>query len=215
PADGKVVGRVSGPGGPLGGVTITATDGQYVVTTVSYTDGDVGAFTLRNLSAPGRYTVTAEAEGFVSETSTVTLAANQELVEVPALTLVPATGRIEGAVRVEGQASGDVVITLTGGPGIERTVRPISGDGALAGTYVVGGLPSPGTYTLTFSSPQAVTQVRVVGLDPFTGSSAAQVEPVDLRRELRRVQGIVTEVGGGSLAGATVVLSDGVATWTV
>ena len=215
PADGKVVGRVSGPDGPLGGVTITATDGQYVVTTVSYTDGDVGAFTLRNLSAPGRYTVTAEAEGFVSETSTVTLAANQELVEVPALTLVPATGRIEGAVRVEGQASGDVVITLTGGPGIERTVRPISGDGPLAGTYVVGGLPSPGTYTLTFSSPQAVTQVRVVGLDPFTGSSAAQAESVDLRRELRRVQGTVTEVGGGSLAGATVVLSDGVASWTV
>lgn len=215
PADGKVSGRVAGPDGPLGGVTITATDGQFTVETVSYTDGDVGAFTLRNLSAPGRYTVTATADGFVPETRTVTLAANQELVELPVISLVPATGRVEGAVRVEGDASGDVVITLTGGSGVERTMRPISGDGPLAGSYLIDGLPSPGTYTLTFTAAGAVTQVRVVALDPFTGSSVGRVEPVDLRRELRQVSGTVVELGGSALAGADVALSDGVTTWSV
>ena len=60
-ADGQVTGQVIGPDGPLGGVTITATDGQFSIETVTYTDGAVGAFTLRNLSAPGRYTVPAEA----------------------------------------------------------------------------------------------------------------------------------------------------------
>ena len=222
PADGQVTGSVFGPDGPLGGVEISATDGQYTVNTVTYTDGAVGTFTLRNLAAPGRYTVTAEADGYVPETQTVVLEANQTLVTMPALVLTPATGVIEGSVFLESAAtgaiepSGDVTITLTGGPDLEQTIRSFSGEGGLAGTYRFDGLPSPGTYTLTFAGGGAIPQVRVVDLDPFAGGSTAAVGAVELRLEERRVEGVVTEDGGGGgVAGATVTLSDGAETRTL
>ena len=222
PADGQVTGSVFGPDGPLGGVEISATDGQYTIDTVTYTDGAVGTFTLRNLSAPGRYTVTAVADGFVPETQTVVLEANQTLVTMPALVLTPATGVIEGSVFLESAAtgeirpSGDVTITLTGGPDLEQTVRSFSGAGGLAGTYRFDGLPSPGTYTLTFAGGGAIPQVRVVDLDPFAGGSTATVGSVELRLEERRVEGVVSEDGGGGrVAGATVTLSDGAETRTL
>ena len=45
--DGLISGTVTGPDGPLGGAVITATTGANKVETVSLTEGDVGAFTLR------------------------------------------------------------------------------------------------------------------------------------------------------------------------
>jgi hypothetical protein len=211
PAEGRVEGTVAGPDGPLGGVTIAATDGTHTIETVSYTHGDVGAFTLRNLSSPGRYTVTADAEGFAPQTQTVTLAEGDTVRNLPAIRLVPATGTIDGSVRLEGEASGDITILLTGGAGVERTARPMSGDGGLAGTFLFRGLPTPGTYTLTFSGGGAVTQVRVVSLDASLDGSSQRVAPVDLRRANRTVRGRVVELGSNAgVAGATVVLSDGV-----
>ena len=66
--DGVVSGRIESPAGPLGGVTVEATDGTTTVSTVSLTLDDVGFFAVRSLPTPGQYTVTFEREGFTSET---------------------------------------------------------------------------------------------------------------------------------------------------
>ncbi|MCB0968357.1 MAG: carboxypeptidase regulatory-like domain-containing protein, partial [Ilumatobacter sp.] len=116
---------------------------------------------------------------------------------------------LESAATGQIEASGDVTITLTGGPDVERTIRSFSGTGPLAGTYRFDRLPSPGAYTLTFSGGGAIPQVRVVDLDPASGGSTATLGAVELRLEERRVEGTVTEVGAGGVAGATVTLSDG------
>lgn len=65
--DGLIRGTVSGPDGLLGGATVTANDGSNTTETVSLTEGGVGAFTLRNLAAPGQFTVAITKEGFSTE----------------------------------------------------------------------------------------------------------------------------------------------------
>ena len=214
PAEGEVSGQVTGPDGALGGVTVAANDGRQTVETVTYTEGEIGKYTLRNLSTPGRYTVTTTLSGFVPQTQTVVLAEGEPTGELN-FDLVRAVGTITGSVRLDGVASGDVTITVTGGAGVERTIRPVSGSGPGAGTFALRGLPSPGTYTLTFSGGGAVTQVRVVSLNPLTNSSTAQVEPIDLRRERRTVRGTVVELGNIGVSGIDVVLTDGDLTRTL
>src|SRR5262249_26129993 len=47
--NGSISGQVSSASGPLGGATISASDGHTTVSTVSVTQGPVGSFTLTNL----------------------------------------------------------------------------------------------------------------------------------------------------------------------
>ncbi len=81
--DGSVAGTVSGAAGPLGGATISATDGSggagVTASTVSLTSGKVGSFVVRNLPTPGSYTVLVTAPGYASQTLSVSLSAAQQL----------------------------------------------------------------------------------------------------------------------------------------
>jgi hypothetical protein len=74
-------------------------------------------------------------------------------------------------------------------------------------------LPAPGTYTLTFTGPELLTQVRVVSIDPRTGQQIAPVGLVVMAANDRTITGIVTtETTDGQTAAvgqATVVLSNG------
>jgi len=208
PADGRVVGTVvSSDGTALGGISIVATDGSYTVETVSYTEGDVGGFVLRNLSSPGRFTVTASAPGYVSESQSVVLEPDQTVGTPLSMRLIPSTGRIEGFVFLEGAASGDVVVSISGGD-VEQTTRPISASGVPAGQYIFQGLPAPATYTLAFSGGGAQAQVRVVTVDSSVNQGTTVVPAVDLRVSNRSVTGTVFEVDT-PLAGADVTLTDG------
>ena len=53
--DGTISGTVLSEDGPLGGATITASDGRTTVTTSSLTRDQVGAFSLRSLPTPGTF----------------------------------------------------------------------------------------------------------------------------------------------------------------
>jgi hypothetical protein len=208
PADGQVDGKVvSSDGTALGGISIVATDGSYTVETVSYTEGDVGGFVLRNLAAPGRFTVTASAPGYVSESQSVVLEPSQTTGTPLSMRLVPATGRIEGFVFLENAATGDVEVSISGGD-IEQTTRPISASGVPAGQYIFQGLPAPATYTLAFSGGGALPQVRVVVVDSSVNQGTTIMPAVDLRVSNRSVTGTVFE-DGKLLAGADVALTDG------
>jgi hypothetical protein len=206
PGNGIISGTVSGPGGPLGGARVVATDGSRAIETVSLTEGAVGTFTLRDLATPGQYTVTVTRDGYTSEATAVTLDPNQTTATVDAR-LVPATGSIQGRSLLEGQPGRGLVVSINGGD-VNRTTAVIS-QGPAAGSYGFYGLPAPATYTLTFSGADTIPQVRVIDLDPTNGTENASGIDVSLSPERTSVGGIVRDENGNPAAQANVTLSNG------
>ena len=208
--NGTISGAVLGPAGPLGNVTIEATDGVASISTVSLTTGDLGAFTLRDLPTPGTYTVTFSREGFATESLSIAL---NEIVTVEdvSVRLVPAEGTIEGIVRsADGSALGGATITVSGGE-VSRTTTSASVD--IPGSYRLDELPTPGTYTVTFSAPGYISQTRAVDLESVAGTSAAVAIDAVLVRSVAEVTGTVT-AAGVEVALARVTVTNGVTTYT-
>ncbi|MGH9188278.1 MAG: carboxypeptidase regulatory-like domain-containing protein, partial [Acidimicrobiales bacterium] len=171
--DGSIAGRVFGPDGPLGGVTVTATDGANTVATVSLTEGDVGAFFLRSITTPGSFTVTFAKSGFATETLSLNLSPAQELGGISA-TLSKGDGSISGTVAVVGIGpAGGVSVNVTNGQDTFDTVTLTEG---AVGTWLVTGLPIPSTYTVTFSGPGLANQTRSVDVDPLAGGNVTGVD---------------------------------------
>ncbi len=209
---GLISGRVTAGGVALGGATIEATDGTTTIQTVSLTDGDVGAFVVRNLAVPGRYTVTVQRNGFTPESRTIVLSSTEPVSAEFALS--PAVGSISGTVtEAGGGLLGGVTVSVTG-PAIEASTSTIS-QGEGIGTYVFDPLPAPGTYTITFSKPGYVSQVRLVEVNPI--SRTVHVTGVDMT--LIHADGVVTgqvlDASGAPVAGAEVTLNDGVTSRTL
>src|SRR5690606_34021018 len=66
PGVGSISGRVVGAGGaPLGGVTVTATNGEESRTTSSLTEGNIGFFNIPQLDIPGTYTLSVSHDGYI------------------------------------------------------------------------------------------------------------------------------------------------------
>ena len=105
--DGSIAGTVSTESGPLGGATVTASDGTNTNSTVSLTTaGQVGNFTLSNLQTPATFTLLVSASGYATQTLSVSLAAGQQLTGV-AVTLYTGIGTISGSVTTaDRRASG-------------------------------------------------------------------------------------------------------------
>jgi hypothetical protein len=160
--DGSISGHVSGSDGPLGGATVTASDGHTTITTVSLTQDDVGGFTLRSLPTPATFTVLVTKQGFATQTLTLTLSAAQQLTGV-GVTLGGGVGSISGKVTLtDGSPAGGVSVKVTNGDVSVQTVTLSTG---AIGTYTVGGLTVPSTYTITFSRSDLADQTRAVDLD--------------------------------------------------
>lgn len=206
PGNGIIEGSVSSPTGPLGGATVIATDGTTEIETVSLTEGTKGAFTLRNLAVPGQYTVTVSRDGFSPEARTIALEEGQGSAGFSAR-LLPAIGSIQGRALVDNAPARGLTVAISGGT-VNRTTAVLSQGGA-AGTYSFFGLPAPATYTLTFSSADTIPQVRVIDLDPASGSENATGVDVSLSEERTTVRGMVLDVDGSPASQATVVLTDG------
>lgn len=203
--DGVISGVVTAGGAPLGGATVEATDGTLTISTATLTDGDVGAFALRNLPTPGRYTVTVSRDGFAPESRSVFLSTG-ETSSGFSVNLTDAIGSVRGTAFIDGVGpSGGITVTITGSD-IERRTTTISQ--GQVGTYQFGQLPIPGTYTVSFSRDGLVSQVRLVDLDAQL--ARIDVEGVDatLIRNSATVRGIVVDSQGSPLPRATVVLSD-------
>jgi len=212
PGDGVISGRVSAEGTAIGGVTISASDGTNIVSTVSLTEGTIGAYVLRNLATPGVYTVTVTRDGFLPQTRTINLQpAGSSAAD---WALLPATGSIDGEVLdSNGQSVGGVEITLTGGD-VElaaRSVSPGTGGTLPAGTYRFEQLPAPGTYTLTFSLDGLVSQVRLVNIG---GSGPSAVTGIDIVMSPSKavIRGIVRNLALQPVSNSTLTLTNGVST---
>lgn len=222
--DGLIAGTVSSPTGPLGGVTVTATAGQSSADTVSLSVGDVGAFTLRSLPTPASFTITASKPGYASQTLTLSLAAGQKLTGV-AITLSTSSTALDGAVTAGGAGATGVIVTATNG---QLTVSTVTETTPTPGHWQLGGLPVPGTYTVTFSRSDLSAQTISIDLGSTgaitSGSQVAQLGTdgsinTTMHSATEDVFGTVTQTGaagcsGGRLGEATVTLTSGTSTYT-
>lgn len=223
--DGLIAGTITSSSGPLGGVTVTATAGQSTADTVSLTVGQTGSFTLRGLPTPATFTIVASKTGFASQTVTLSLAAGQKLTGV-VITLSSSAGTLAGRVSVGGQGSPGVSVTITDGQLTEQTVTQSTGT---VGQWSAGGLPVPGTYTITFARADLSSQTLSVSLDSggaVTPGSQASIDAngliqVAMQSNTQDVFGFVTQPGETGcnasthgLAEATVTLNSGASTFT-
>lgn len=224
--DGLVSGTVTSAAGPLGGVTITATAGQSTANTVSLTEGSVGSFTLRALPTPATLTLVASKAGYASQTLTLTLTAGQKLTGV-SITLVQSSGSMEGTVYLVAghKPAPGVAVTVTDG---SLTVTSQTESSGRIGFWHIGGLPVPGTYTMTFSRADLVPQTISVSLDAAgnitPGSFGAQISgsgiSVSMQSAWASVAGTVrqrtsaTGTATEPIGEATITLTSGGTTYT-
>jgi Carboxypeptidase regulatory-like domain len=204
--DGTVAGHVQSPSGPLGGVAIVATSGDLAVPTVSLTVDDVGAFTLRDLPTPGTYTVTFAKEGYQSATRTADLQAAQQVGGLD-VTMAPTIGSISGTVHDANGPLGGVNVSITGPDKLELSTT--SASVGQVGQYTFEALPSPGSYTLTFTKDGYVAQTLLKSLGGASGASALTGVDATLVSSTATVRGTVQSSSGKQVAGASVSLSDG------
>lgn len=189
-------------GGSLGGVVRTAngTGVSNATVTVSGADlerstwtlsvGEVGRWFVGDLPAPGTYTVTVAAPGFVTNAVSVELAAgpaaNRSDVDVRlAAALVTVRGLVTDLV---GDPISGVEVTLEG-TGLQRTTR--TSDDPL-GAYVFDRLPA-GVYTLTYRRAGSTVQTLLVDLPAGTDRT---LDDVRLEQQAA-ITGVVREDGVG------------------
>lgn len=226
--DGVISGTVTSATGPLGGATITATSGQSTANTVSLTGASAGQFTLRSLPTPATFTVVASKVGFASQTLSLALAAGQKLTGV-AITLNQSSGALNGVVTLLPGNSrvGGVGVTVSNGATTVQTATDSSNN---VGSWHVGGLPVPSTYTVTFSRSDLQSQTVSVSLDAAgnvtPGSAGTRLTSdgiaVSMQSSTATVAGTITQTatthcsgGGSGLGEASVSLSSGTSTYSV
>jgi len=201
PASGSVSGRVTGPGGALGGVAIVVSDGTLTFETTSATDGDIGSWSLEGLSTPGVYTMTATLRGYGTETIQIDLGAGDERTGVN-LAMRPGVGSVSGRVVGEtGQPLPGATITATNG---ETTLSTSTLTEGAVGTFNLPQLDVPLTYTVKVELDGYITQTRRVPLNGALGG----VDFV-MNRTTLRLTGQVNSSEGGGIPSAGVILSTG------
>jgi hypothetical protein len=225
--DGLISGTITSQTGPLGGVTVTATSGQQTASTVSLTG--TGAFTLRALPTPATFTVVAKAGGFASQTLTVSLGSGQKLAGL-AITLSRSSAALKGIVTLlpDNAPAAGVGVTVTDG---QTTVQTATESTDHIGSWSVGNLAVPGTYTVTFARSDLQSQTVSVSLDSSgnvtPGSLGARITSegitVSMQSATASISGTISQPGGGTvcnkktsaLGEATVSFSSGSSQYSV
>ncbi len=210
--DGSVAGTVSSSGGPLGGATISASDGTTTVNTISLTDpASVGQFEIDNLPTPDTLTLVVSAPGFATQTLSVSLSGGQHVTGV-SVTLTSGVGSISGTVStLAGGPAGGVTVSATDG---KVTVTTVSLSVGQVGSYTLAGLPVPDTFTLTFSRSDLASQTQAITLTA-TGQSNLTGIDASLVSQTGAVFGTVKQQDGQALGEVAVLLSSGSTSYQV
>ncbi len=208
PEPGSISGRVSGPAGPLGGATVSVSDGSVRVTARTVTVGAVGTWSITGLSTPASYLIKASAPGYGASTRLVVLGAGGSSPTVD-LSLQPGVASLVGRVASASGPVGGIKVTATNGTVVQSVTTLTGGGGAgqgIVGTYVMPDLPVGAPWTVTASGNGWVSQTREVVLDsPAVERSGEATANFDLSTTSSTVTGMV-ESGGVGLGGADVVM---------
>ncbi|MCV2395221.1 carboxypeptidase regulatory-like domain-containing protein [Actinotalea sp. M2MS4P-6] len=203
---GQMSGRITGPGGAIGGASITITDGTNVVTTSTATEGDVGSWSVDGLSTPSTYLVTVAGTGYGAQSRLVPLDAGGSAVVNLPLThgVASLAGTVTGPDALGAIAGlGGLTITATDGTTTRTASSVTSGQ---VGAFVLADLPVPSTYTVTVSGAGYASQTTTITLG--TGRAAARLD-IRLGLSTGVVQGTVKNPSGKGLGGAGLTLTDG------
>ena len=227
--DGSITGKISSPKGALSAATVSATGGtgtnSVASSTVSQsTRGHKGQFVLRNLPTPGDFTLVVSAVGYASQTLSISLAAGQQLSGVNVI-MSESSGDVSGNVSLaSGRPAGGVTVAVSNGElSISTTTLTETTHKHRAGSYEVQGLPVPGTYEVTFSRPDLVSETREVELlapgAPSLPVPGAVTDPnhldVTLDVATASIEGFVRDNFGRPLPGIQVGLTSGTTSYTV
>jgi hypothetical protein len=212
---GSIVGQITDGTNPLGNVAVVATSSDLTFKTATPTVGAVGQFTLPSLPTPGTYLLTFTKDGFGTQTVVVALGPGENKTDVN-VTMDNGTGTISGTVTdAGGNGLGNATVTVNGGTNAVVTQTLTSG--GRTGFYTVSGLAAPGSYTVTVSAPDHLTETIGVTL---AANSSATGQNVMLPGSVGTLQGTVSGsiVGSGGaptpLADVTVSVTDGTKVFT-
>ena len=190
-------------GTALGGVTVTLRSGavQRTITTPTVA-GSVGQYRFDALDTPRDYILTFSLKGYSSSTRSLILGAGQSSIGVP-VPLVGGQGTLTGTVKDSGgNTLGGVVITVSNATFTANTAS-LTG-GITNGTFSLAGLPTPGVYTVQFTSPGFRTEFQTVSyLAPGTRTAS-----VVMTRSVADIRSTVL-VNGVPTAGVVVTLTNG------
>jgi hypothetical protein len=190
-------------GTPLGGAELTATAGTNSLTTVTPTSGTaIGQFVLGELPSPATYLVQVALEGYGTETLTVRVEAGESVALADPIVLQRGTGVVRGRViTADGAPLGGVSVVASSGLPVGQTLT-VDADGS----YVLRGLPVPGTYTLTFSLEGYRSETVAVNLSSGAGEVTVNVPLVS---QLASVLGQVRGPDGTFLGSVPIVATAG------
>ena len=213
PGDGALSGVVRGPnGGPLGGATVTISDGTTTITTSSASRGRVGRWEVSGLATPASYLVEASSFGLGTESQLVDLgpaeSGTADMRLQPGIAVL--RGKIQGKIsggRTDGL--GGVTVSVSDNDGNVRSATTVT-TGKFAGTFQLPGLPSPGDYTVSMTAPGYQTETRNLTLRDGQGSKRLDASLVSA---FGVVSGTVRDRNGDPVEGAGLTLSDGTRTY--
>jgi hypothetical protein len=199
----SISGRVD-PGEVLTPVTTTVTARPLLGTdagkalAVSTTDAS-GSYQLKNLPAPGTYQLTFATDGYQANTVVDTVGGGDARLE-PTVKLGASTGQISGAVRDGASSLGGATVSTTVGGKALTVITPTTGQ---VGAFVLGNLPTPATYVITFTAEGHGATTLIVDLG--AGRSRAGLD-VNLVAGSGSVTGQLLGPDGKGLGGASVTV---------
>ena len=166
--------------------------------------GADGTFEVEDLPSPSIYDLVVSKAGFASTVQRIDVAAGEDRTGIE-LSLLTGDGSIAGTVSgFDGPVGGATIVATTG----QVTVETVSLTQDAVGSFVLRGLPTPGTYTVVVSADgysPASLNLTLTAAQQLTGVS------VVLGRDQASLAGQVT-VPGGNPAGVTVTVTDGAVT---
>lgn len=177
---------------PLLGAAVPA----HAATTTTAADG---SYHLTGLPAPGSYELTFTTAGYRTSTLSDTVNGGDARLE-PTITLGASNGSIAGTVTDGSKPLGGATISTTVNGKPMTVSSPTTGQ---VGAYVLGGLPTPGTYVVTFTAPGHSSETKIIDL--AAGQAAARAD-VNLGSGTGSVTGRLTDELGHGLGGATVTV---------
>ncbi|HET9076675.1 MAG TPA: carboxypeptidase regulatory-like domain-containing protein, partial [Acidimicrobiales bacterium] len=164
PGQGSVSGTVvsSATSQPVGGLTVSVSNGSLTRTTTTTTTGAVGTYALPDLPAPGTYALTVSGPGIVAQTQQVGLQAGSANVVVNA-TVTPSTGDVTGvATDANGRGLAGAGAVLADQTDVFKTLTT---SGGTVGSFDFGNVP-PGQYVLSVQDFGYLTQSAQVTVGP-------------------------------------------------
>lgn len=206
PGVGSISGRVTEGSEPLGGVRLTASNGDVTAETTSLTEGATGTYTFPQLTIPGTYTVTASLDGYETQTRLVRLTGNQPGVDFQ---FVKTTGAITGIVASStGPALPGANIRVSRDDLAFDSRSAVSPD---PGSFAITDLP-PGTYLVEFSrydhAPFSQTVEVAAGQTVDLGRIVLEFRPRPDITQNGSLEVRVVDSNAVPLTGATVRLVD-------